>query len=37
LFLAERDRKLTDALAIAKAVAATRHDIFTEDALAWAY
>jgi tetratricopeptide (TPR) repeat protein len=37
LFLAERDRKLTDALAVAKAVAATRHDIFTEDALAWAY
>jgi tetratricopeptide (TPR) repeat protein len=37
LFLAERDRKLPQALAIAKAVAATRDDIFTDDALAWAY
>ena len=36
LFLAEHDRKLPDAVAIAKAVAAVRHDIFTEDALAWA-
>jgi tetratricopeptide (TPR) repeat protein len=36
LFLAERDRKLLQALAIAQAVAATRDDIFTEDALAWA-
>jgi tetratricopeptide (TPR) repeat protein len=37
LFLAEHDRKLADAVRIAEAVAATRHDIFTEDALAWAY
>jgi len=37
LFLAERDRKLPEALAIAQAVAATRDDIFTRDALAWAY
>lgn len=37
LFLAEHDRKLTDAVAIAEAVAAKRHDIFTEDALAWSY
>jgi tetratricopeptide (TPR) repeat protein len=37
LFLAERDRKLSDAVRIAEAVAVTRHDIFTEDALAWAY
>jgi len=37
LYLADHDRKLRDAVAIAEAVAATRHDIFTEDALAWAY
>jgi tetratricopeptide (TPR) repeat protein len=37
LFLAEHDRKLPEAVKIAEAVAATRHDIFTEDALAWAY
>ena len=37
LFLAERDRKLAEAVAIAQAVAATRDDIFTQDALAWAY
>jgi hypothetical protein len=37
LFLAERDRKLPEAVAIAERVAAVRHDIFTEDALAWAY
>jgi len=37
LFLAEHNRKTTDAIAIAEAVAAKRHDIFTEDALAWAY
>jgi tetratricopeptide (TPR) repeat protein len=37
LFLAERNRKLPEAIAIAEAVAARRHDIFTEDALAWAY
>jgi tetratricopeptide (TPR) repeat protein len=36
LFLAERDRKLPDAARIARGVAATRSDIFTEDALAWA-
>jgi tetratricopeptide (TPR) repeat protein len=36
LFLAERDRKVGEAIQIAKAVAAVRHDIFTEDALAWA-
>jgi tetratricopeptide (TPR) repeat protein len=36
LFLAERDRKLPQAIQIAQAVAATRHDIFTEDAVAWA-
>jgi tetratricopeptide (TPR) repeat protein len=37
LFLAEHDRKLPEAVKIAEAVAAKRHDIFTEDALAWAY
>jgi tetratricopeptide (TPR) repeat protein len=37
LFLADHDRKLSDAVTIAEAVAARRHDIFTEDALAWAY
>ena len=37
LFLAEHDRKLPEAVRIAEAVAAARHDIFTEDALAWAY
>jgi tetratricopeptide (TPR) repeat protein len=37
LFLAEHDRKLPEAVTIAEAVAAVRHDIFTEDALAWAY
>jgi len=37
LYLADHDRKLSDAVTIAEAVAATRHDIFTEDALAWAY
>lgn len=37
LFLAEHDRKLSEAVKIAEAVATTRHDIFTEDALAWAY
>ena len=36
LFLAERDRKLPEAMQIAEAVAATRRDIFTEDAMAWA-
>jgi tetratricopeptide (TPR) repeat protein len=37
MFLAERDRKLDEAVAIAEAIAKTRHDIFTDDALAWAY
>lgn len=37
LFLAERNRKLAEAVTVAEAVAATRHDIFTQDALAWAY
>jgi tetratricopeptide (TPR) repeat protein len=37
LFLAERGRKLPEAVRMAEAVAAMRHDIFTEDALAWSY
>ena len=37
LFLAERNRKLPQAVTIAEKVAAWRHDIFTDDALAWAY
>jgi tetratricopeptide (TPR) repeat protein len=37
LFLADHDRKLNKAVEIAEAVAATRQDIFTEEALAWAY
>jgi tetratricopeptide (TPR) repeat protein len=37
VFLADHNRKLPEAVAIAEAVAATRHDIFTEDALAWVY
>lgn len=37
LFLSEHDRKVDDALKIARAVASMRHDIFTDDALAWAY
>jgi tetratricopeptide (TPR) repeat protein len=37
LYLADHDRKTADAVTIAEAVAAKRHDIFTEDALAWAY
>jgi tetratricopeptide (TPR) repeat protein len=37
LFLAEHDRKLPEAVKIAEAVATTRHDIFTQDALAWSY
>jgi len=36
VFLSERHRKPSLALQIAQAVAAARHDIFTEDALAWA-
>ena len=37
LFLADHERKLPEAVRIAERVAAARHDIFTEDALAWAY
>jgi len=37
LFLAEHDRRLPDAVKIAELVARSRHDIFTDDALAWAY
>jgi tetratricopeptide (TPR) repeat protein len=37
LFLADHNRKLPEAVKIAEAVAAVRHDIFTEDALAWSY
>lgn len=37
LFLADHDRKLPEAVKIAEVVAAGRHDIFTEDALAWTY
>jgi len=36
MFLAERDRKLPEALHIAESVSAIRHDIFTDDALGWA-
>jgi tetratricopeptide (TPR) repeat protein len=36
-FLAEHDRKPAEAVAIAETAAADRHDIYTEDALAWAY
>jgi tetratricopeptide (TPR) repeat protein len=35
LFLAEHDRRLADAVRIAQDVSRVRHDIFTEDALAW--
>jgi tetratricopeptide (TPR) repeat protein len=37
LYLADHDRKLSEAVTIAETVVAIRHDIFTEDALAWAY
>jgi tetratricopeptide (TPR) repeat protein len=37
LFLAEHDRKLSDAVTIAETVGRARHDVFTDDALAWAY
>jgi len=37
LFLAEHGRKLTQAVALAEQVAALRHDIVTDHALAWAY
>ncbi len=36
-FLAEHDRKIPEAVAIAEQAAADRRDIFTEDALAWTY
>jgi tetratricopeptide (TPR) repeat protein len=36
-FLAERGEKVTEAVAIAEEAAKVRPDIFTEDALAWAY
>lgn len=36
-FLADHDRKIEEAVAIAEAAAADRHDIFTDDALAWSY
>ena len=37
LFLAEHDRKVAAAVGIAESVAVRRHDIFTDDALAWTY
>jgi tetratricopeptide (TPR) repeat protein len=37
LFLANHNRKLAEAVKVAEAVAGIRRDIFTEDALAWAY
>ncbi|HEY7290049.1 MAG TPA: tetratricopeptide repeat protein [Vicinamibacterales bacterium] len=37
LFLADHDRKLTEAVTIAESVARVRRDIHTMDALAWAY
>jgi tetratricopeptide (TPR) repeat protein len=37
LFLADHNRKLDEAVATAEGVATRRHDIFTQDALAWAY
>ena len=36
-FLADHDRKVPEAVAIAEKARVERHDIFTEDALAWAY
>jgi tetratricopeptide (TPR) repeat protein len=36
-FLADHDRKLPEAVRLAENAAVDRHDIFTEDALAWAY
>jgi tetratricopeptide (TPR) repeat protein len=36
-FLAEHGRRLNDVVRLAQAAAAERHDIFTDDALAWAY
>ena len=36
-FLADHDRGIDEAVTIAEGAAAHRHDIFTDDALAWAY
>jgi tetratricopeptide (TPR) repeat protein len=36
-FLADRGEKIGEAVEIAEAAASVRHDIFTQDALAWAY
>jgi tetratricopeptide (TPR) repeat protein len=36
-FLADRGEKLDEAVLIAEAAVKVRHDIFTEDALAWVY
>jgi tetratricopeptide (TPR) repeat protein len=36
-FLADRGEKVEEAVVIAEAAVKVRHDIFTEDALAWAY
>jgi tetratricopeptide (TPR) repeat protein len=36
-FLAERGEKVSEAVAIAEEAVRRRQDIFTEDALAWAY
>jgi tetratricopeptide (TPR) repeat protein len=36
-FLAEHDRRPEEAIHLAESAAADRHDIFTDDALAWAY
>jgi tetratricopeptide (TPR) repeat protein len=36
-FLADHNRKLDDAVSIAERAAAERHDIFSDDALAWTY
>src|SRR5262249_53384675 len=36
-FLADHDRSPDEAVRLAETAAADRHDIFTDDALAWAY
>ena len=36
-FLADHDRRIAEAVTIAESAAALRRDIFTDDALAWAY
>jgi tetratricopeptide (TPR) repeat protein len=36
-FLADHERRIPEAVAIAEKAASERHDIFTADALAWAY